>query len=116
MTVADADVAVGLVADSGGEIVARSPTALFWRRFRQDRVAVASLVFVIFVIVVAIAAPLVVKLLGLPGPYVQNLNLTNAFGEPIGTDRRAPLRRRRARARTSLHESSTERGPRSRWD
>lgn len=84
MTVADADVAVGLVADSGGEIVARSPTALFWRRFRQDRVAVASLVFVIFVIVVAIAAPLVVKLLGLPGPYVQNLNLTNAFGEPLG--------------------------------
>jgi peptide/nickel transport system permease protein len=84
VTVADADVALGIAPDGGGEILARSPTALFWRRFRQDRVAVVSLFFVIFVIVVAVAAPLVVKLLGLPGPYVQNLNLTNAFGEPLG--------------------------------
>jgi ABC-type dipeptide/oligopeptide/nickel transport system permease subunit len=84
VTVADADVALGISVEDSGEIVARSPTALFWRRFRQDRVAVASLVFVVFVIVVAIAAPLVVKLLGLPGPYAQNLSLTNAFGEPLG--------------------------------
>jgi peptide/nickel transport system permease protein len=84
VTAADADVVLGIAPDGGGEILARSPTALFWRRFRQDRVAVVSLIFVIVVIVVAIAAPLVVKLLGLPGPYVQNLNLTNAFGEPLG--------------------------------
>ncbi|HEY1774753.1 MAG TPA: ABC transporter permease [Solirubrobacteraceae bacterium] len=84
VTVADADVTLGIAPDAGGEILARSPTALFWRRFRQDRVAVVSLIFVIFVILVAILAPLVVKLLGLPGPYVQNLNLTNAFGEPLG--------------------------------
>lgn len=84
VTAADADVVLGIAPDGGGEILARSPTALFWRRFREDRVAVVSLIFVIVVIVVAIAAPLVVKLLGLPGPYVQNLNLTNAFGEPLG--------------------------------
>ena len=36
-----------------GEVTARSPLALFWRRFRQDWVAVASLAFVIFVIVIA---------------------------------------------------------------
>jgi len=84
VTVADAEMVLGIAGDDGGDIVARSPGALFWRRLRQDRVAVASLIFVILVIVVAIAAPLVVKLFGLPGPYVQNTNLTNAFGEPFG--------------------------------
>ena len=83
VTVADAEVALvtGVEAD---DIVARSPTAVFWRRFRQDRVAVVSLIFVVFLVIVAIAAPLVVKILGLPGPYVQNLNLTDAFGQPLG--------------------------------
>ena len=28
--------------DVGGDIAARSPLQLFWRRFRQDRVALAS--------------------------------------------------------------------------
>lgn len=65
-------------------IAARSPLALFWRRFRQDRVALVSLAFIALLIVVAIAAPLVVKLLGLPGPTVQNSNLTNQFGSPLG--------------------------------
>ncbi len=68
----------------GGGIAARSPLQLFWRRFRQDRVALVSLAFVVFLLVLALAAPLVVKLLGLPGPYVQNPNLTNAFGSPLG--------------------------------
>jgi peptide/nickel transport system permease protein len=70
--------------DLGGEIAARSPLQLFWRRLRQDRVALVSLGFILFLIVIAIAAPLVVKLLGLPGPYVQNLNLTDSFGSPLG--------------------------------
>jgi peptide/nickel transport system permease protein len=67
-----------------GEVAARSPWQLFWRRFRQDRVALVSLAFIVFVIVVALAAPLVVGLLGLPGPAVQNLNLTDSFGSPLG--------------------------------
>ena len=69
--------------DAGGD-VARSPLQLFWRRFRQDRVALASLAFIVFLIVIALAAPLVVGILGLPGPNVQNLNLTDAFGSPLG--------------------------------
>ena len=40
--------------------------------------------FIVFLIVLAIAAPLVVKILGLPGPNIQNLNLTDAFGSPLG--------------------------------
>jgi peptide/nickel transport system permease protein len=67
-----------------GEISARSPTALFWRRFRSDRVAMASAGFIVLLILVAIFAPLIVKLLGLPGPSVQNQDLTDAFGTPIG--------------------------------
>lgn len=70
--------------DVGGDIVGRSPLQLFWRRLRQDRVALASLAFIVFLIVVAIAAPLVVSLLGLPAPDVQNLNLTDSFGSPLG--------------------------------
>jgi peptide/nickel transport system permease protein len=66
------------------EIAARSPLALFWRRLRRDRVALASLVFIVLLVIVAIAAPLVVKVFGLPGPYVQNLNLTDEFGSPLG--------------------------------
>jgi ABC-type dipeptide/oligopeptide/nickel transport system permease subunit len=70
--------------DMGGEIAARSPLQLFWRRLRQDRVALVSMAFILFIIVLAIAAPLLVKLLGLPGPTVQNPNLTDAFGAPLG--------------------------------
>jgi peptide/nickel transport system permease protein len=67
-----------------GEITARSPLQLFWRRFRQDRVAMVSAVFIVLLVLVAIFAPLIVKVLGLPGPSVQNPNLTDAFGTPIG--------------------------------
>ena len=51
-----------------GEVAALSPRQLFWRRFRADRVALVSAIFIILLILVAIFAPLVVKLLGLPGP------------------------------------------------
>ncbi|HMD52071.1 MAG TPA: ABC transporter permease, partial [Solirubrobacteraceae bacterium] len=67
-----------------GEVAARTPSALFWRRFRRDRVAMVSLAFVILLVVLAFAAPLVVSLLGLPGPYTQNPDLTDAFGSPLG--------------------------------
>jgi peptide/nickel transport system permease protein len=70
--------------DMGGEIAARSPLQLFWRRFRRDRVALASLAFIVFLVLVALAAPLIVALLGLPGPSVQNPNLTDQFGSPLG--------------------------------
>lgn len=72
-------------------VAARSPLQLFWRRFRRDRVALVSLWFIALLIVVAIAAPLVVSLLGLPGPSVQNPNLTNAFGSPLGPSSAHPF-------------------------
>jgi len=78
-------------SEGAGPVLARSPGQLFWRRFRRDRVALVSLAFIVFLILVAIAAPLVVKLLGLPGPYVQNPNLTNAFGSPLGPSSAHPF-------------------------
>jgi len=76
-----------------GALATRSmtPLQLFWRRFRRDRVALVSLGFIVLIIVVAIAAPLVVSLLGLPGPSVQNPNLTNAFGSPLGPSAAHPF-------------------------
>jgi peptide/nickel transport system permease protein len=70
--------------DAGGDVAARSPLQLFWRRFRQDRVAVVSGGVVITLIVIAVAAPLLVAILGLPGPNTENLNLTDSFGSPLG--------------------------------
>jgi peptide/nickel transport system permease protein len=53
----------------GREITARSPLQLFWRRFRSDKVAMVSLAFIVLLIIVALAAPLVVKAFGQPsGP------------------------------------------------
>jgi peptide/nickel transport system permease protein len=67
-----------------GEIAARSPRQLFWRRFRADRVAMASAIFIILLVLIAVFAPELVKLLGLPGPNVQDPNATDAFGSPLG--------------------------------
>jgi peptide/nickel transport system permease protein len=70
--------------EASEEIAARSPLQLFWRRLRKERVAMVSLAFIALLVIVAIAAPLIVKILGLPGPYTQNINLTDQFGSPLG--------------------------------
>jgi peptide/nickel transport system permease protein len=74
-----------------GEVSARSPRQLFWRRFRADRVAMASAGVIILLIVIAIAAPLVVKALGLAGPYTQDPSATDAFGSPLGPNGAHPF-------------------------
>ncbi len=79
------------IANTTIPVAARSPTQLFWRRFRRDRLALLSFGFIVALILVAIAAPLVVSLLGLPGPNVQNPNLTNAFGSPLGPSAAHPF-------------------------
>jgi len=70
--------------DVGGEVTALSPRQLFWRRFRRDKVAVTAGIVILVLIAIAIFAPLIVKILGLPGPSVQNPNLTDEFGAPLG--------------------------------
>jgi len=67
-----------------GDIVARSPLELFWRRFRADNVALVSLSVIVLLILAAIFAPLLVKLVGAPGPNVQNTGALDQFGTPTG--------------------------------
>jgi peptide/nickel transport system permease protein len=75
----------------GGEITARSPWEMFWRRFRADRVAVVSAVFIVLLILVAVLAHPIVSLLGLPGPNQQNTGLLDAFGQPTGPSSAHPF-------------------------
>jgi ABC-type dipeptide/oligopeptide/nickel transport system permease subunit len=67
-----------------GDIAARSPLALFWRRFRSDRLAMVSLGVIIVLVLVAVFAPLIVKLVGAPGPNAQNTGALDQFGTPTG--------------------------------
>jgi ABC-type dipeptide/oligopeptide/nickel transport system permease subunit len=78
------DAGLEAISLAPGEFAARSPRQLFWRRFRSDRVAMASAIFIVALIVIAIAAPLVVKILGLTGPYTNDPNALDAFGSPTG--------------------------------
>ena len=66
------------------KITARSPLQLFWRRFRRDKVAMAALAFIILLVIVAVAAPLIVKLFGAPDPNTQSTEALDDFGLPSG--------------------------------
>ena len=71
-------------SDSIAAIAARSPIELFWRRLKGDKVALTALTFIVILLVVAITAPLLVKLVGAPGPNVQNPKALDSFGTPTG--------------------------------
>ena len=65
--------------------VARSPWQLFWRRFKEDRIAMAALVFVGILVALAILAPLVVEVVGAPGPDARDTAaLDPIFATPTG--------------------------------
>jgi peptide/nickel transport system permease protein len=80
-----------LIAPESGEIAARSPLQLFWRRFRSDKVAITALVFIIVLIIVAIAAPLIINALNLHPLNNPDTNELDAFGQPIGPNSAHPL-------------------------
>jgi peptide/nickel transport system permease protein len=42
-------------------IIGRSPSELFWRRFRKDKFALAGVAFIVFLIVLALVSPLVAR-------------------------------------------------------
>ncbi len=60
------------------KIAARSPWQLFWRRFREDKLAMASIVFLFLLVLVAIFAPLIVKAVGAPSPNVEDQSALNS--------------------------------------
>ena len=67
-------------ATATGEIAARSPLALFWRRLRRDKVALVALGFIVLLIVTALFAGQIVKLFGAHPPNAQNSNALDDFG------------------------------------
>jgi peptide/nickel transport system permease protein len=67
-------------------VQARTPFELFWHRFREDRLALAALGFVAFIILMAIFAPLIVKIFGAPDPNVRDQSALDVFGTPTGPD------------------------------
>jgi peptide/nickel transport system permease protein len=82
---------IDLADESAAEIAARSPLELFWGRLRRDKVALVALTIVVVMTLVALFAPLLVKLLGLPNPNIQNDNLLGDFGQPTGPSGAHPL-------------------------
>jgi peptide/nickel transport system permease protein len=82
---AEGDVTTVEVPVGGGliptDVVGRSPWELFWRQFRRDRWAIAGVVIVIFMILMAIFAPLTAKITG-HGPNEVNLTTLDSFGLP----------------------------------
>jgi ABC-type dipeptide/oligopeptide/nickel transport system permease subunit len=65
-------------------VAARSPLQLFWRRLRADGRALVALGVIVVLVLVALLAPLIVKLLGAPAPNVQDTHAVDQFGTPLG--------------------------------
>jgi ABC-type dipeptide/oligopeptide/nickel transport system permease subunit len=74
-----------LIHAEPGADYGRSPWQLFWRRFRSDRVALVSLVFIALLVLMAIFAPLVVDIAGEPDPDARDTAaLDPLFATPTG--------------------------------
>jgi peptide/nickel transport system permease protein len=79
------DSAVDDVLAPGEEkIAARSPLQLFWRRLRRDKVSLVALGFITLLVVVAVFAGPITRLLGAPAPNVQSTSALDDFGLPEG--------------------------------
>jgi peptide/nickel transport system permease protein len=83
-TAGDTEFIQDLANESAAEIAARSPLELFWSRLKRDKVALVALGIVIFMVLIAILAPLIKSVFGLPDPNTQNENLLSDFGQPTG--------------------------------
>jgi peptide/nickel transport system permease protein len=70
--------------DATAAVAARSPLELFWRRLRQDKVAMAALVFIVLLVLAAVFAPLIIKLVGARPPNEQSTKYLDSFGTPTG--------------------------------
>lgn len=73
------------VTTAGTQVEGRTPWQLFWRRFRQDKFAIAGCVFIVLVSLLAIFAPWISKNLVHRGPNDLFIYETlDEYGLPIG--------------------------------
>ncbi|MFA5889511.1 MAG: ABC transporter permease [Actinomycetota bacterium] len=71
------------------QVEGRSPSQLFWLRFRRDRVALGAAVFLLCLVGLAIAAPFVADKIIHHGPNdLFQQEMTNEFGLPRGPNSR----------------------------
>lgn len=81
-----------LLGEAPGAVAHGStPSRLFWRRLRRDRVATAALAVVALLVLVAVFAPLLVRLAGLPDPNARDVGALDAFGAPAGPSAAHPF-------------------------
>ena len=66
------------------DIAARSPMQLFWRRIKQDKVTMASAIFIVLLVLVAIFAKPIIDLVGARPPNEQSTKFLDAFGSAAG--------------------------------
>jgi ABC-type dipeptide/oligopeptide/nickel transport system permease subunit len=66
------------------EVVGETPWRLFWRRFREDRVALVALGFIVFEVVIAVFAPLIVRAIAHPPNAEYPSALDPVYGTPTG--------------------------------
>jgi peptide/nickel transport system permease protein len=69
--------------ETGERVVGRSPWQLFWSRLVRDRVAIGGAVLILELVVLAICAPLIAKLVG-HGPNDLFDHMLNEIGLPAG--------------------------------
>jgi peptide/nickel transport system permease protein len=85
-TIAEPQLQVGV--DVSAAVIGRSPWELFWRRFRKDKVALVGLGFIILLVFLAIAAPLISRFVVHHGANELNTGATTSIGLPaIGPSR-----------------------------
>jgi peptide/nickel transport system permease protein len=72
-------------SDLPAEVRGRSLAQIAWSRLRRDRVAVAGGIFVIFLILLAVFAQLIVKLTGHPIDQWNNKLIDPTFSTPTGS-------------------------------
>jgi peptide/nickel transport system permease protein len=72
----------------GGEpsqkVIGRSPGELFRRRFRQDKFAIAGIVFLVFMLAIAVGAPLIARIVGHGPNDIFLREVTDELGLPKG--------------------------------
>jgi ABC-type dipeptide/oligopeptide/nickel transport system permease subunit len=78
------DSGIDQIVGGKSPVTARSPLQLFWRRFRKDKVALAAATFIVLLILVAIFAPVIRSVLGVPDPNAGNTAALDDFGLPSG--------------------------------
>jgi peptide/nickel transport system permease protein len=72
-------------------VTARSPLQLFWRRFRKDKVALVALTFIAILILAAIFAKPITKIVGTASPNIQETKALDDFGLPTGPSSAHPF-------------------------